>query len=317
MILRFTVVLLTLILLPRDLPADSGEEVLATRGEAVLYQSDFDAHMSRIPAEHRAAVIRSPERFQKIVNNLLLSKQLASAGSDAGYDQEPLVKKRMDLASSEELGRAWLDHYLDEQDHADYEAMAREYYLVNKSEYVSELKLDVTHLLIGFDNREPEAALELAERLRAEIGENPAKFDSLVMEYSEDPSVSSNEGRFRNVARGQMVKPFETAAFSLQPGEISGPVETRFGYHLIRLDARREPYQRSYEEMRPALIEKMRDEHRATVRTTYLQQFQNQDVLISNEALQSLTSRYFDVPPPEMPAGVASGTASFDDAAPE
>ena len=60
-------------------------------------------------------------------------------------------------------------------------------------------------------------------------------FEQMARIYSEDPGLASNGGLYTNVARGKMVKPFEAAALNLQEGEISDPVETEFGYHLIQL----------------------------------------------------------------------------------
>lgn len=60
-------------------------------------------------------------------------------------------------------------------------------------------------------------------------------FESQARIYSEDPGSAANGGLYKNVARGKMVKPFEAAALNLQEGEMSEPVESEFGYHLIQL----------------------------------------------------------------------------------
>ncbi|SHI86564.1 periplasmic chaperone for outer membrane proteins SurA [Cruoricaptor ignavus] len=62
-----------------------------------------------------------------------------------------------------------------------------------------------------------------------------ASFESMARIYSEDPGSASGGGLYTRVPRGRMVKPFEAAALNLQEGEISEPVETEYGYHLIQL----------------------------------------------------------------------------------
>lgn len=65
--------------------------------------------------------------------------------------------------------------------------------------------------------------------------QNGESFESQARIYSEDPGSAANGGLYTNINRGKMVKPFEAAALNLQDGEISDPVESEFGYHLIQL----------------------------------------------------------------------------------
>ncbi len=99
-----------------------------------------------------------------------------------------------------------------------------------------------SHILLQFPpNASAEdsiAVIRMAEKIKqaAESGED---FAQLALEYSEDPSVESNQGNLGYFTALQMVLPFEEAAFALSVGEISAPVLSDFGYHIIRLDERR------------------------------------------------------------------------------
>lgn len=98
-----------------------------------------------------------------------------------------------------------------------------------------------SHILIKFP---PEASAEdslavfrMAENLK-EKAEQGADFNALALEYSEDPSAQKNGGKLGYFTAFQMVQPFEEAAYQLKRGEISEPVLTGFGYHLIKLEDR-------------------------------------------------------------------------------
>lgn len=98
-------------------------------------------------------------------------------------------------------------------------------------------EVEVGHILL---RGESEAVLSQLRGLRARI-EAGEDFEQLAAEYSQDPSVSQNKGRLGFIRRGQFVKPFEDAAFRLEVGQLSAPVETRFGHHLIKVFASRTP----------------------------------------------------------------------------
>ncbi len=102
--------------------------------------------------------------------------------------------------------------------------------------------IKASHILIEFPPNAGQddsiAVLRMAENLkrRAEDGED---FNQLALEYSDDPSAQSNHGDLGYFTALQMVYPFEDAAYGLQIGEISNPVATSFGYHIIKLLDRR------------------------------------------------------------------------------
>ena len=79
-------------------------------------------------------------------------------------------------------------------------------------------------------------------------------FGALAKEYSEGPSGPKG-GELGYFTRGQMAKPFEDAAFAMKPGEVSGKVETRFGYHLIKVTDKTPETTMSYDDVKDRLGE--------------------------------------------------------------
>ncbi len=107
----------------------------------------------------------------------------------------------------------------------------------------TERQINLRHILLGFDaadadnatfERTEEEALILAEKLlgRMAQGEN---FGYLASLYSDDPSAESNEGELGWIREGRLVPEFEAVAFGLAVGELSDPVKTDFGYHIIQV----------------------------------------------------------------------------------
>jgi parvulin-like peptidyl-prolyl isomerase len=83
------------------------------------------------------------------------------------------------------------------------------------------------HILVGTQ--------ELADKLEEELKADPSKFEELAKENSIDTSTAPNGGDLGWFTAGVMVQPFEDAAFSLDPGQISEPVQTQFGWHIIQV----------------------------------------------------------------------------------
>lgn len=106
------------------------------------------------------------------------------------------------------------------------------------------LRVRARHVLLsvpaGADEAARDSVRELADSLR-EMAAEGADFAALAREHSEDPGSARTGGDLGWFERGRMVKPFEDAAFALQPGEVSDVVETPFGLHIIKVEERESP----------------------------------------------------------------------------
>jgi len=268
-------------------------DILAKRGKGVVSQDEFGARAAQIPENFRTQVLRDRNRFRDILNNLLLSSQMAADAREAGYDQDELVIERMALAAEIELAAAWLQHYVASQPAADYEALALDYYQLHKYEMLSTEKIDVSHILISKNERSEEEALDLANSVYDQLVEDPSAFDELVLKYSEDPSAASNMGSFKGVKRGDMVAPFESKAFSLEPGDISEPVKTQYGYHIIRLDAVIAPEVLPFETVKQQLVDIQRNTHEDRIKNDYISQLSSLNVEMTQEQMEEMIRRQF------------------------
>jgi peptidyl-prolyl cis-trans isomerase C len=116
-----------------------------------------------------------------------------------------------------------------------------EFYESNLVRFTRPPAVRARHILIevspNADDETRAAAREKIERILTEVRAG-ADFSELARQHSEGPSASKG-GDLGFFAKGQMVKPFAEAAFALEPGQVSGPVRTRFGYHIIKLEERR------------------------------------------------------------------------------
>jgi peptidyl-prolyl cis-trans isomerase D len=131
------------------------------------------------------------------------------------------------------------------------------YYEQNAARIGGQEERRASHILIAAPKAAPvaerEKAKAKAEELLAAVRKAPDSFAEVARKNSQDPGSAVNGGDLDYFTRGAMTKAFEDAAFALKRGEISGVVETEFGFHIIKLTDVKTPKQRSFEEMKPEL----------------------------------------------------------------
>jgi len=120
------------------------------------------------------------------------------------------------------------------------DSAAQQYYDTNKAKFGEPEQRRASHILIktdsGMSAADKAAAKAKAEKIYQELRANPAKFAELAKQNSQDPGSAAQGGDLGSFTHDTMVKPFADAAFSMKVGELRGPVESQFGYHIIRLD---------------------------------------------------------------------------------
>jgi parvulin-like peptidyl-prolyl isomerase len=130
----------------------------------------------------------------------------------------------------------------------------------------------VRHILIltqGKTDQEKAAAKTKIEGILAEAKAG-ADFAELAKKYSEDPGSKDTGGLYENFPRGQMVKPFEDAAFSVPVGQISGVIETSFGYHILQIVGRQNET-RPFDEARVEIESRLKQSKQGTAVQDYVQ----------------------------------------------
>lgn len=142
------------------------------------------------------------------------------------------------------------------------ETQIAEYYQTHLQEFRSEEEIHARHILIKPTTQDPagdQAALAKAEDVRRKALAAGADFAALARQYSEDEGSKPSGGDLGFFPRGRMVEEFTQAAFALQPGGVSAPVKSQFGYHVIKVEERRPAGQRSIEEVRESIRTNLAD----------------------------------------------------------
>ncbi|MEC8011081.1 MAG: peptidylprolyl isomerase [Pseudomonadota bacterium] len=128
------------------------------------------------------------------------------------------------------------------------------YYENYKQNLLLDEQRQASHILIDTSARSEDEAKELADSIYERI-QNGEAFADLAKEFSDDKPSAVDGGSLPMAERGTFVEEFENALYSLNEGEVSQPVKTDFGYHIIKLDGKESPEAVSFEDKKPELVE--------------------------------------------------------------
>jgi parvulin-like peptidyl-prolyl isomerase len=243
---------------PKTMPVVPPDRVVVTVGDVTITAAQFDQIIDALPEQYRS-VARGSGRKQ-FADNVVRIVVLAQEGKRRKLDETSVYRTQSMFEDSNILANMT---YAEIAKNAKLdEADVRKYYEDHKAEFE---QVRARHILIRVqgspaavrpgekDLTEAEALAKAQDlRKRIEAGED---FAQLAQQESDDTGSGAKGGDLGFFRHGQMVPSFEQAAFALQPGELSEPVKTPFGYHLIKVEARES---KSFEEVRPELERRMR-----------------------------------------------------------
>lgn len=267
-------------------------DVLIERGDARLTLSELDGRMHRFPSQERPIFARRPENLARLMDQLLLNKQLAAEARELGLDRDPNVQADLKLAVEEVLALHRLNELTSPERMPDLEQLVREQYQANRDEYRVPETREVTHILVGTEGRDAKEAERLATQI-AEQARAGSDFGELVERHSDDPGKESNKGRYTISKEGEYAPAFEQAARALaKPGDISDPVQTSFGYHVIRLDTVVPERLQTFDEVRAVLLADAKRDYYKRARTDHADVLKRQPEQGNEALLKTLPARY-------------------------
>lgn len=239
---------------------DAPDTVLASNSLVSVTRGEYDAELLKLPPNLREGFANNPRRVTDLLTRMLVAKTLAAEAKAAKIDQTPQAKVRIQLEVDRLLSQLMIDDIEAKADaefeanRAKYEVRAREAYLLDKSKYATPEQVNATHILFDTKKRTSEEAKKLASETRAKILAG-ADMNRLAQELSDDPSSGNNSGSLGWFSQKEMDPAFGAAAFALKKtGDISEPVESQFGWHIIRLDGRRPATTPTFEQVKDTIL---------------------------------------------------------------
>lgn len=245
---------------------------VASRGTAVVTVGDVMAKLMGLDEKKQDALLSDPKQINGMIESVLLNRQIANDVDPEKTTTDPALQARLRQAADDVLTVYRLNEIRAARITGNFETLASEYYRANKSAMHAPTSVTVRHLLVSSQKVGETAAKEKIEQLYQELqNASEAAFAEKVLELSDDSSKTSNGGIFKvSEDSKELVEEFSDAALALTvPGEISPPVETDYGYHLIQLLSREDGGVLTYEQAKGSIIERLRQDARQRVVSDY------------------------------------------------
>ncbi|HYC34805.1 MAG TPA: peptidylprolyl isomerase [Usitatibacter sp.] len=228
---------------------------LITSGAVQVDSTDFEGNMLRIPENRRDEVRMSYDRVATIVDNMFVTRVVAAKAREAGLHKDPAVQKRLQQVQEGVLAELYVQKIEKEAAGVNLEQRARELYKAEQAKFMTPEEVHIQHILVNLNGRTRETALERAKQAAAEAkaGED---FLALATRYSDDPDKKRNGGDLGYSSPTSFTEPVRKAIATLKTkGEIAGPVESEFGFHVVRFVDRKAPKPIPFEAVRKQIIQ--------------------------------------------------------------
>lgn len=223
------------------------DKVLASVGGKNITEQDVTMALTQMG--QRGQNYNNPQGRAMILDQLINRRLFLMDATRNLYEREPAFKEQMQRVKEDMLTTYAMQKALEKVKVTEEEA--KTYYENNKDKFVSGVTFNASHILVDSE--------EKANGLLAQIKAGEISFEEAASQYSTCPSGKQG-GNLGDFGSGQMVPEFENACAAMEVGELSAPVQTQFGYHLILLNKKEEGGEMTYEEIKENLMEALKEE---------------------------------------------------------
>ncbi len=230
----------------------NNKEVLAVVGGEEITQEEFNLFLQAVPREQQA-YLSNPQFREQCLQQFIALRLFAKEGETLKLDESDEFKYMIANAKRDILAQLVMNEMMKQIVVTEEELKA--YYEANKSQFQKGETVRAKHILVDEE--------EKCKEILSAIENGETAFETAAQEHSNCPSGSKG-GDLGAFGKGQMVKEFEDAAFTAEIGAIVGPVKTQFGYHLIKVEEKKEAEETPFEEVK------------TTIQRTLLQKKQNE-----------------------------------------
>jgi len=229
-------------------------------GPIVVDAADFEGSMLRIPENRRLDFRTSYDRVLGAVDSVFITRSVAAKARALGLDKDPAIQRRLLQVQELVLADLYMQKVEKEPLNVDLQARAREIFKAESAQMTRPEEVYIQQILVGLNGRTKEMAAERAKTAREEAMKPGADFLAVAAKYSDDPDMRRNGGDLGYSNPASLIDPVRATVQKMsRKGEISEPVESGYGFHILRFIDRRPARPVKFEDVKDALMKREKD----------------------------------------------------------
>lgn len=247
--------------------AESSSMVLARMGTVSLDRDEFRDLLQDLTPEARRRLKETPALAEKLLGDELVRKYLLEESSRSGWSQRPEVMRKSRRSADQAVINSFVTSRAKLSPGFPDDSLVRRTYEKNRK---SLRQADQVRISQIFVEDVSEAGQDRIKRIYVLLAENPADFARLAKQYSQDSASAASGGDMGWQRRDRLPTLFAQVLDRMQPGDISSPIQSRDGLHIVQLTERKPGKPMTLEEARPYIVNQLRVDETRKLEQDYL-----------------------------------------------
>lgn len=231
---------------------DTIPEIVAKVGDREFTREDFQKFLTAVDPQILRHFMAQKDGFHIVMEEMTHQELMLLYAKERHLQETEEFQEKIKEIETNLLKNYAYEKVLEKAKPVDPEEI-RAYFELNKASF-KKPHVNASHILVKSE--------EEAHSIYEQLQDDPSLFETLAQEKSTCPSGKKNGGNLGDFTKGQMVEEFENAVFKMQEGEISPPVYTKFGYHIIKMNKLHSIEESSYETAAPEIAKELERQHR-------------------------------------------------------
>jgi len=251
------------------------DELVGKMGDVELRSAELMVILEAQPADNKRQLASDPGALERLVRSELMRKAVLNEAKQKGWDKRAELQPLIERAHDQVIVSTFVGNVAKPAEGYPSEEEIKQFYEANKAQLLAPAQYQVAQIFLpaaeGADKSKAEEAKKKIGELSARLGKSGADFAKLAKENSAHKESAEKGGELGWVSEEQMVPEIRRAITGMNKGEVSAPIKSTAGWHLIKLLDKKPAGTRSLAEVRPNLIVAMRNRKAQDLERAYIE----------------------------------------------